>query len=464
MQLARALPTACHWRDALSTSPLAPVLDPALTHKVVWRLAPLLILLYLANQLDRNNVGFAALTMNKTLGLPPSAFGLAAGLFYLGYVLVEVPSNLMMHRYGARRWLTRIMLTWGVLASLTAFVQNATHLYTVRFMLGLAEAGFYPGIVLYLTLWLPRRERVWLMSLFQLGIPLAGVFGAPLSTWLMQNVTLFGFSGWRLMLFLKGVPAIVLAGVVYLILKDRPDEAPWLTRTERAQLNDALDMERGEALHTGPKGALGAVRDRRVLALGLVYFGLNAGVIALGFFLPQMIAGFAERFNTHYSVFDIGMITAIPYAVAALSMLCWGRLARRTGVRGWHIAVPAAVGSVAIACALFLSSPYQIMAAFTVAAIGIFCPFASFWQLPSKFLSSAAAAAGFGLINSMGTLAGFLGPYATGWGRELTGSYRVPMLGVAAVMMLSAVSVMIMTRRGEQRLTQPSLEVPRRAA
>ena len=435
-----------------------PTLDPALASKVVWRLAPLLILMYLAAQIDRNNVGYAALTMNRSLGLAPSAFGLAAGLFYVGYVLLEVPSNLMMYRFGARRWLTRILLTWGVIASLTAFVQHAGHLYILRFLLGLAEAGFYPGIVFYMTCWLPRRERVWLQSLFQLSIPLGGVLGAPISAFLIAHVSLAGFSGWRLMLFLEGLPAIVLAGVVFVVLRDRPDDAPWLTAGERQQLNTALAAERGPAHPLGLRGTLGVLCDWRVLGFGLVFFGINSGLVALGYFLPQIIAGFSERFATHYALTDIGMITAIPYAIAAVAMLCWGRMARATGVRGWHVAVPAALGAVAIASALFLSSPYQIMAAFTVGAMGIFCPIASFWQLPSRFLSGSAAAAGFGLINSMGTMAGFVGPFATGWVRELTGSYRLAMLGVAAVMMLSAITVMLMTRNMSSAATAPTLE------
>ncbi|MFM0243338.1 MFS transporter [Paraburkholderia sediminicola] len=421
-------------------------IKPQITRKVIWRLAPLLILLYVVNQMDRANVGYAALTMNRELGMSVSQFGFAAGLFYAGYILVAVPSNLMLARFGARIWMTRILVTWGIVASLTAFVDSAHTLYVLRFLLGVAESGFFPGMVLYVTFWLPRQERVWLMSLLFLSIPLSNMLGAPISTFVMEHAHLFGWSGWRSMFFIEGLPAIALGVVTFVLMKDRPDDAAWLTADERAELNRALAAERQEANRVSPQSAWRALLDRRVLTFGLIYFGINIGVVALSFFLPQIVAEFSRMFAVKYSVFQIGLMTAIPFAVSAVTILLWGHYARRTAVSAWHVAIPTAVGGLSFAAALFLSSPYEVMAAFTLGAVGVYTPHASFWQLPPRYLSNGAAAAGIGLINTIGTLAGFLGPYATGWLHDVTGSYRVPMLGVAALMCVSATTVLLVER------------------
>ncbi|MFL9996379.1 MFS transporter [Paraburkholderia sediminicola] len=421
-------------------------IKPQITRKVIWRLAPLLILLYVVNQMDRANVGYAALTMNRELGMSVSQFGFAAGLFYAGYILVAVPSNLMLARFGARIWMTRILVTWGIVASLTAFVDSAHTLYVLRFLLGVAESGFFPGMVLYVTFWLPRQERVWLMSLLFLSIPLSNMLGAPISTFVMEHAHLFGWSGWRSMFFIEGLPAIALGVVTFVLMKDRPDDAAWLTADERAELNRALAAERQEANRVSPQSAWRALLDRRVLTFGLIYFGINIGVVALSFFLPQIVAEFSRMFAVKYSVFQIGLMTAIPFAVSAVTILLWGHYARRTAVSAWHVAIPTAVGGLSFAAAPFLSSPYEVMAAFTLGAVGVYTPHASFWQLPPRYLSNRAAAAAIGLINTIGTLAGFLGPYATGWLHDVTGSYRVPMLGVAALMCVSATTVLLVER------------------
>ncbi|MFM0226632.1 MFS transporter [Paraburkholderia dipogonis] len=426
------------------------------TRKVIWRLAPLLILLYMVNQMDRANVGYAALTMNHELGMSVSQFGLAAGLFYAGYILVAVPSNLLLARFGARLWMTRILVTWGLIASLTAFVNSAHTLYALRFLLGIAESGFFPGMILYVTFWLPRQERVWLMSLLFLAIPLSNMLGAPISTFVMEHTHLFGWSGWRSMFFIEGLPAIALGVVTFMVMKDRPDDARWLTADERAELSHALAVERQEAQRVSPKSAWLALLDRRVLAFGLIYFGINIGVVALSFFLPQMVAEFSHLFAVKYSVFQVGLITAVPFAVSAVTILLWGQYARRTALSAWHVAIPTAIGGLSFAAALFLSSPYEVMAAFTLGAVGVYTPHASFWQLPPRYLSNAAAASGIGLINTIGTLAGFLGPYATGWLHDVTGSYRVPMLGVAGLMCLSAMMVLFVERASRAALPPAS--------
>ncbi|MGF6782018.1 MFS transporter [Paraburkholderia sp. GAS334] len=433
---------------------------PSTARKVIWRLAPLLILLYMVNQMDRANVGYAALTMNRELGMSVSQFGLAAGLFYAGYILVAVPSNLLLARFGARLWMTRILITWGLIASLTAFVNSAHMLYALRFLLGIAESGFFPGMVLYVTFWLPRQERVWLMSLLFLAIPLSNMLGAPISTFVMEHVQIFGWPGWRSMFFIEGLPAIALGVITFMVMKDRPDDARWLTVDERAELSQALAVERQEAQRVSPQSAWLALLDRRVLAFGLIYFGINIGVVALSFFLPQIVAEFSRMFAVKYSVLQVGLITAVPFSVSAVTILLWGRYARRTALSAWHVAIPTAVGGLSFATALFLSSPYEVMAAFTLGAVGVYTPHASFWQLPPRYLSNAAAASGIGLINMIGTLAGFLGPYATGWLHDVTGSYRVPMLGVAGLMCLSAIMVLFVELTSRAVLQPASERTP----
>jgi MFS transporter, ACS family, tartrate transporter len=355
-------------------------LNPQITRKVIWRLAPLLILLYIVNQMDRANVGYAALTMNHELGLSVAQFGFAAGLFYAGYIIVAVPSNLMLARFGARIWMTRILVTWGIVASATAFVDSARTLYVVRFLLGIAESGFFPGMVLYVAYWLPRQERVWLMSLLFLAIPISNMLGAPVSTLVMQHVQIFGWPGWRSMFFIEGLPAIILGIITFVLMKDRPDEAKWLTANERAELNQALAAERALAQRVSPQGAWRTLRDRRVLTFGLIYFGINIGVVALSFFMPQIVAEFSRMFAIKFSLVQVGLITAIPFAVSAVTILSWGQYARRTTVSAWHVAIPTAIGGVSFACALFLSSPYEVMAAFTLGAVGVYTPHASFWD------------------------------------------------------------------------------------
>jgi nitrate/nitrite transporter NarK len=242
-------------------------------------------------------------------------------------------------------------------------------------------------------------------------------------------------------------------------MKNRPEEVLWLSADERDELTLALAAERAEAQRVSPKGAWRALGDRRVLTFGLIYFGINSGVVALSFFLPQIVAGFSQMFAVRYSIFQVGLITAIPFAVSALTILLWGQYARRTSVSAWHVAIPAALGGLSFAAALFLSSPYEVMVAFTLGAVGIYTPHASFWQLPPRYLSNEAAAAGIGMINTLGTLAGFVGPYATGWLRDATGSYRVPMLGVAALMCVSAIVVLLLertSRTASQPETAPS--------
>ncbi len=415
------------------------------------RLIPLLALAYLLNYIDRVNVGFASLTMNADLGLSAAAYGLGAGLFFVGYFFFEVPSNVILHRVGARIWIARIMVTWGVVASSTAFVQGEIGFYVVRVLLGIAEAGFFPGIILYLTYWFPRVERARIVALFFLAVPLSSVVGGPLSTWLISiGDGALGFdAGWRFMFFVEGIPAVLLGIAVLWLLPDRPTRARWLPTDQAVALEERIAAEDAAAAGQD-RGVAAALRDGRVVALSVVYFGIVFGLYVLAFFLPQIVAGFEQQFGADYSLVEVGLITAVPYAIASVTMLLWARRSDRSGERPLHVAVPAVVGAVAIAGALYMDSPLLVMACVTVCAIGVFAAIPPFWSLPNAFLTGAGAAAGIGLINSFGNLSGFVGPFVAGWLKDLTGDSRAGMW-VVAVMMLMSAAIAIGFRRTAQR-------------
>ena len=419
--------------------------DPELrsaTRKVARRLTPFLALLYFVNYLDRTNIGFAGPNgMNDELGLSEAAFGLAAGIFFIGYLLLEVPSNLALHRFGARRWIARIMVTWGLVAAALAFVPSEGWLYTLRFLLGVAEAGFFPGVVLYLTFWFPQRERARMTALFMAAIPVSSAVGAPLSALLIEHGEgLLGLSGWRAMFLLEGVPAAALGVVTWFFLTDRPADATWLEPAERRALTAALDADDAHKSRTYHVSMRESLTSRRIWALAFVYFGIVYGLYALGFFLPTIIKGFEQQFGTSYSLLERGLINAVPYAVGAVAMVWWARHGDRRGERVWHVALPAFVGGAAIPMALYLGSPAAAMAAVTVCAVGVMCALPTFWALPTAFLTGAAAASGIALVNSVGNTAGFAAPYITGWLADLTGSQRTGLWLVGAAMVAAGVT------------------------
>ncbi|HEX5348755.1 MAG TPA: MFS transporter [Pseudonocardiaceae bacterium] len=428
--------------------------------KVTVRLVPFLGLLYLINYLDRVNLGFAALTMNSDLGLSAAAYGLGAGLFFIGYFFFEVPSNIILHRVGARVWIARIMVTWGMVASATAFIQGEISFYVVRVLLGVAEAGFFPGIILYLTYWFPRAQRAKIVALFFLAVPLSSVIGSPLSTLLIQSGDgVLGFdAGWRFMFFVEGVPAVLLGVLVLAFLPSRPRQAKWLTEQESSALEARIAEENAREL---PVRA--ALIDPRVIALSVVYFGIVYGLYVLAFFLPQVIKGFQKQFQVTFSLVEIGLITAVPYAVASVAMVLWARHSDRTGERTGHVAIAAFVGAVAISVALYMNSPLLVMVCITVCAIGVYAAIPVFWQLPNAFLTGVGAAAGIGLINSFGNLSGFLGPYLTGWLQGLTGSFRPGLWVVAGFMVLAGV-IALSLRTGGTRSAKDRVAPPQESA
>jgi MFS family permease len=389
--------------------------------------------------------------MNADLGLSATAYGLGAGLFFVAYFFFEVPSNVILHKVGARVWIARIMVTWGIIASATAFVQGEVSFYIVRLLLGAAEAGFFPGIILYLTYWFPRVQRAKVVALFFLAVPVSTVVGSPISTLLIQNGDgMWGFdAGWRFMFFVEGLPSIVVGILVLFLLTDRPRKAKWLSAEEREALENKIATEdSAQVQHT--TGIREGLKDSRVVGLSFVYFGIVFGSYVLSFFLPQVVSDLQERFGIKFSIAQIGLITAIPYAVACVVMILNARHSDRTGERRLHVAIPAFIGAAGVAVALFLDSPYLIIGALTLTAVGVNAAIPVFWQLPSTFLTGVGAAAGIAMINSFGNIGGFAGPYLTGWLRDLTGNNKSGFFVVAGLMVMAGIVVLVVGRKHER--------------
>jgi len=425
--------------------------------KVSLRLVPFVALMFFINFLDRTAISFAGPNgMTKDLALTAAQFGFAAGVFFIGYVLLEIPSNLALHKYGARRWLARIMVTWGIVALLFTWVSNVEGLYVLRFLLGVAEAGFFPGAILFLSMWVPARHRSHILALFYLAQPLTIVIGAPVAALLIEAHGLFGLEGWRVMFAGVAIPAIVVGVIAWFYLADKPADAKWLNEAERNWLTAALASENKTKRITAQSNVTSALTNSRVWLLSLVYFGLIYGLYALAFFLPTIIGGFEAQFGSKFNVFQKGLITAIPYLPAAVALYLWSRDATHRGVRSWHVGVPALLGAVSIPMALYMNTPAATVAAITVTACAIFSALPTFWSIPARFLSGAAAAAGIALINTVGNAAGFIAPFVTGAIKDATGSYQAPMFVVGALMLMSAVVIFAIGAGARQEQTLPS--------
>ena len=438
--------------------------------KVSIRLVPFVALMFFINYLDRSAIGFAGPNgMNDDLVLTLAQVGFASGVFFIGYILLEVPSNLALARFGARRWLARIMVTRGIVAVLFTWVQNFEQLAILRFVLGVAEAGFFPGAILFLSLWVPARHRGKILALFYLAHPLTTVIGAPLAGALISAHGFLGLEGWRVMFLGVGVPAIIVGIVAWFYLKDKPSDAKWLTKEEQVWLESELSAEKTktEALHTvgHPKGALRtAFGSGRVWVLAFIYFGFIYGLYTLAFFLPTIINGFQELYGTEFNVFQKGLITAIPYIPAAIALWLWTRDVSKRGLKTWHIAGPAVVAAVTIPFALFSGSPVLTIAIIAITAMAIFAVLPNFWTLPTQFLTGAAAAAGVALINTVGNLAGFGAPYITGALADATQTadgepqFFLAMGVVGFFMLLSAVLMVLLARSGKVATGAATLE------
>lgn len=414
--------------------------------KVALRLIPFLGLAYFLNYIDRTNISFAKLTMSEDLGLTETMYGLASGLFFVGYILLEVPSNLALHKFGARRWIARILVSWGLIAALMAFVPNATWLNIARVALGIAEAGFFPGIMLYLTFWFPRAVRVRLVGVFMVALPLSSAFGAPISAAIIQYWHgLFGLEGWRVMFLVEGVPTILLGIAAWFYLTDRPREAKWLSADERTWLDKRMNSEHSEKAESGHGSVRDSLRNPTVWLLGVTYFGIGYGLFAISFFLPTIVAGFAEQFDTTFSIAENGMIVAVPFFIASVAMILWSRRSDRRKERMWHLIAPTALAAVSVPIAMYMSSTFLTMVFITLTAVGIFSALPIFWYLPTTFLTGAGAAAGIALVNTIGASAGLAAPYMTGWLLDTTGTSKAGLWVVGAFMAM-AVGLLFVVR------------------
>lgn len=415
--------------------------------KVARRLIPFMIAMFCVNFLDRVNIGFAALQMNHDLGLTPEAFGLAAGILFVSYTVCEIPSNLILVKVGPRRWLARIMITWGVIAMANALVSDRNSLYAMRFLLGVAEAGFFPGIMVFISRWFPARERASAITLFMIGSPLSVVFGAPLSVALLSLHGGMGLQGWQWLFVLEGLPAVVLGVLALRWLTDRPEEAAWLRAEERSWLSATLAEEaRRKQAKPGPRRTAAVFLHGPTLLLAASKLCVLLAFFGITLWLPQIIRAFsgATRLET-------GLLTALPYACAAVGSVLAGRSSDRSGERGLHIALPAFVGALGFGAAALTSNPYLAMAALCVAATGLWISNTVFWTLPTAILAGTPAAAGLALINSVGNFGGFFGPTLTGWVREHTGSFSLALAALGCFLALSGVLVLLVARAPESR-------------
>jgi MFS transporter, ACS family, tartrate transporter len=423
-------------------------LEVRVVRKISWRILPFVMLLYFASFLDRVNVGFAAFSMNQAIGLTPAMFGFGSGLFFLGYFLFEVPSNLILHRVGVRLWIARIMVTWGIVSAASAFAVGPKSFYALRFLLGIAEAGFFPGIILYLTLWFPARHRALAAALFMAAAPLSTAIGSPISGALMELPTIAGLRNWQWLYILEAIPAILLGFIVLKVLTDRPEQAHWLEPEERNWLIATLQAERANSKSPAayPAGVWRALRDPRVLALSLIYIGTSAGLYALGLWSPLILRQFG------FSSIETGGINAAPSAVAIIGMVAWARHSDRTLERTWHVVIPCLVACLGFIWAGSTQTAVGVIFALMIVNVGVSAAKAPLWAMPTMFLSGASAAAGIALINSIGNLGGFVGPFVIGWLKSKRGSYAGGLYVVGATLAVSAVVTLLFNR-------QPSLQV-----
>jgi len=414
--------------------------DPASSAvgKIQLRILPFIFLLYIVAFLDRVNIGFAALTMNKELAISSEQFGLLAGIFFFGYFLFGVPSNVILHKLGAREWIAWILVSWGIVSASTGFAQSAVQLYVVRFLLGLAESGFFPGMILYMTYWFRQRERAQAVAFFMTGLPISSIVGAPLSGLILDHIHWLGVSSWRWLLVLEAAPAIVLGIVTYKLLPNRPAEARFLTQAEKDWLAGELANEEKTAEASGKVSALRALWNGRVWYLAIIYFTIIIGVYSMSFWLPQVVKGL----STLYSNTTVGLLVPIPHICGLIAMLVLSRHSDRTQERRWHAAVPAILGGVALLVVGRVTSPALSIALLALMAIGVDSFFGPFWSLPSKFLTGVAAASGIALINSVGNLGGFVGPYVIGAVSRRTGSTSLGLAFVGVSMIVSAMLVL----------------------
>ncbi|WHO75363.1 MFS transporter [Rhizobium sp. BT03] len=405
--------------------------------KVFWRIVPFLMLCYVVAYLDRVNVGFAKLQMSSELGLSEAAYGIGAGIFFIGYFLFEVPSNVIMNRVGARMWIARIMVTWGIISAAFMFTSSETVFYVLRFLLGVAEAGFFPGIILYLTAWYPADRRARIITTFMSAIPISAIFGNPLSGLLMDSFHgTHGLSGWQWMFLIEAVPAILFGVATFFYLDDTIHDAKWLNDEEKRVLTDNIEAE-NRVKTTSPHSIAATLTDRRVWLMCLIYFCFVLGQYGLSFWMPSIVKASGVSGNL-----NIGLISAIPYICTFVVMLALGRSADRLRERRWHLVVPAVIAAGGFVAATMATSTTISIICLSLAAAGAISCAPLFWSLPTAFLAGTGAAAGIAWINSVGNLAGFLGPFLVGYLKDFTGTNSAGMYLLAAALIIGSLAVL----------------------
>ena len=411
--------------------------------KLQLRILPFVFLLFVVALLDRVNIGFAALTMNRELAITSQQYGLIFGIFFFGYFFFEIPSNLLLHKIGARVWIARILMSWGMVAMLTGFVHTVHQLYIVRFLLGLAEAGYFPGMTLYLTYWFPQREQARALAFLIAAIPVATILGAPVSGFILDHVHWLGVSSWRWLLILEGAPAMVCGVLTYFLLPSRPQDATFLTADEKEWIRSELGREEQQKLEQRRYSALQALASPRVWHLVLIYFGMTTGNYALQSWTPQLV----KSLSSLYSNSMIGLLVTIPNLVGMAAMIMVSRSSDRKLERRYHVAIPAIVAAGALVLLGATRSPFYSLILLSLLAAGVYSCFGPFWPLPSEFLTGFSAAAGIALINSIGNLGGFAGPYMIGTIATRTGNLYAGLAIVGVLLFLSAALVLLLPRK-----------------
>ena len=395
-------------------------------NKIAWRLVPLLTAGYVFNYLDRNNIGFAALTMNREIGLTATQFGFGAGVLFFSYCLLEIPSNIALYRVGARVWIARIMITWGVVSAATIFVSGPKSWYLLRFLLGAAEAGFFPGITFYLSSWFPAEYRARMLAWFLVAIPASSVVGGPISGMLLNMNGVWGLAGWKWLFLLEGLPVVLLGVAALWVLADRPGDASWLTEDERRLVCERIRSEHRER---EKRRLLPALKDVRVAVLAAVQFGFTAGSYGVGIWLPQIIK------TAHLSNRSVGFVTGGCYALASIGMLVWAGHVDRSGRKIGNLTLACLFSTAGLLLAIYSHNFWVSLAWVSLALVGITAARAIFWTIPTRFLTGMAAAGGLAFINSIGTFGGFVGPYAVGWLKDRTGAFSAGVLAMAGLLL-----------------------------
>jgi MFS family permease len=422
-------------------------LEAATMKRVTWRLMPFLLAAYLICYIDRVNVGFASLQMNKAVGIDPKTFGLGAGIFFIGYFILEVPSNLALERFGASKWIARIMLTWGALSGAFALIGGPVSFLVLRFLLGAAEAGFFPGVILYLTYWFPANYRAKIVGIFMVAIPLAGMIGSPISGAVLGMDGFLGLGGWQWVFIIEAIPALAMGVLSYVWLTDRPGHAKWLTPDQRHWLIARLRAERGRASKVEHGSVWRVMFNRHVLLMALIYSGAVGASTSLGLWMPQIVRAYGLTY------FETGLVNSIPFAIAAGWMVLWGQSSDRSGERVWHNALPLGWMVIAILGISLSHSLWTSIPLLTLIAAGTYASKGPFWALSSEWLGPAAAAAGLAQINAMGNLSGFFFNYAIGWIRDETGSFGLALTPIAVVAAIGTVAVLVIGRNQPRSAT-----------